>query len=234
MIRFNANLFRIAFSCASREKTRYYLQAVYVEPHAVRGVTLTATNGVKMICIHDEDGRADEPAIINLGDTLKLCKAKRGYVRVVVIETGASDATIFEAKEPATETDFNRIAIAPRVRVDGSFPDYRRVIPTVFRNSMAPAFASQHAAELVAVGAELAEHFFAGFKAKEPNVTERKDCFQLSAADNDAPEGSPALFAWAMIPQAFAILMPTRNKGNAAVLPTWFTGESALVAQAAE
>lgn len=237
MIRFNANLFRIAFSCASNEEARYYLRGVFVEPHHEKGVTLSATNGHKLISIHDESGSADESAIINLGDALKQCKAKRGFVRQVAIGTGENEATIYEAREHerAAEMEFQRVAIATDVRIDGSFPDYRRVIPRAFNNSMAPAFASQYIAELAETGLDLAAHFLDFTTRGNGNSSDRKDAMQISAEDCDKPEGSPALIVWPLIPQALAILMPARNKGNAASLPAWFSHSPvAPAAQAAE
>ncbi len=223
MLRFNANLFRIANMCASKEETRYYLRGVYVEPHHDCGVTLTATNGVKMIVIHDEDGKADESAIINLDDVLKLCKSKRGVAPVVTIDTRATDAMIYDTREG------QRIGVALGARIDGTFPDYRRAIPRKFKNATVPAFASQHLSDLAAVGTELAAHFFTEFKPKELNITDRKDCVQISAEDCDRPGGSPALVSWFLIPQAFAVLMPVKGKSEDASLPSWFSHSRATV-----
>lgn len=239
MIRFNANLFRIAFLCASKEETRYYLQGVYVEPHHKKGVTLTTTNGHKLISIHDESGFADECAIINLGDSIKLCKPKRGERRDVIVYTGGQDAAIvsttsfIERDKTETLTD-TPIGMAYKVKIDGCFPGYRRVIPRSFNNCMAPAFASQFIAELSLVGAELAAHFH-DFNAKTHVGNDRKDAMQISAgADDDRPQGSPALFHWPLMPQAVAILMPVAHKGNVATLPAWFSRSPVAAKPAAQ
>jgi DNA polymerase III sliding clamp (beta) subunit (PCNA family) len=67
MIRVNASLFRIAFKCTSTEASRYYLNGVFIEKHpTLQGVTMTATDGHKLISIYDESGTADAPAIVQL------------------------------------------------------------------------------------------------------------------------------------------------------------------------
>lgn len=225
MIRFNANLFRIAMLCASKEETRYYLRGVYVEPHHVKGVTMVATDGHKLIVLHDESGVADESAIINLGDALKLCKPKRGERgRDVRIGTGESDATICETFEDkdGTLTD-TPLGMAYGVRIDGSFPDYRRVVPKAFSNIVAPAFASWYLAEMALVGVELAAHFH-DFKAKTYVGSDRRDAMQICAEDCDTPSSGPTLVTWPSMPKAFAVIMPVRSKTDVAESPPdWYS-----------
>ena len=231
MIRFNANLYRIATMCMSKEETRYYLCGVFVEPHPVKGVTLTATDGHKLLVIHDESGRADESAIVRLD--VKLCKATRGMVREVQVETGSSEAAFAEALKGYTddETNFQKVAAAYSVRVDGSFPDYRHVIPKAYGDAPAPAFASIHLLGMAAIGTELAAHFH-DFNAKRSvSLVNRKDVMQIRA-ELDAPDGGPALVTWPACPAAFGVLMPVRWN-DAAELPTWYATQSPM-AQAAE
>lgn len=221
MIRFNANLFRIAAMCQSNEETHYYLCGVFVEPHSVKGVTLTTTDGHKMLVIHDETGFADESAIIRLSD-MKPCKAKRGMVRVVTIETGANEASFMETFETASddETAFHKVGAAFDVRVDGTFPDYRRVVPKSFGDSPAPAFASIHLLAMASVGTELAAHFH-DFQAKRcASAIDRKDVIHIRA-DKENPTGAPSLVTWPVMPAAFGVLMPVAWK-NPAELPDWF------------
>lgn len=223
MIRFNANLFRIAALCQSKEETRYYLCGVYVEPHHVKGVTMVATDGHKLIVLHDESGIADESAIIRLGDALKLCKPKRGERRDVRIGTNENDATIYDTFEDKDGTlNDTSLGMAYGVRIDGSFPDYRRVVPKVFSNTVTPAFASWYLSEMALVGVELAAHFH-GFKAKTYIGTDRSDAMQVCAEEGKNPTSGPALVTWPATPKAFAVLMPVLNKANAASLPDWYS-----------
>lgn len=235
MLRFNANLFRLAFTCASNEETRYYLKGVYVEPHPQGGVTLTATDGHRMVVIRDVDGKADESAIICLGDALKQCKAKAGFTRVVAIGSGDSEATIYEAREPAIETDFRKIGIATDVRIDGPFPDYRRVVPTRFSDAAAPMFQGGLVASFGDMARELAAH--KGWRpTKYQSNTDRQDTLRILCGDDGSkPEGAPALILFPSCDFAFGIIMPCSLPRDAEKsTPIWFRAAAKPVAQAAE
>lgn len=216
MIRCNANLFRIATACQSKEETRYYLCGVLVEPHHTKGVQLVATDGHRMLVIHDENGFADESAIISLGaDGLKHCKQKRGMRRDVVIETGAADATIsdvFDNKDGTLES--TPVAVAFKVRIDGTFPAYRKVLPDTFPADGMPSFAGVYLASMGNIGVELAQHFTDW--TPRDSGPHRKDGL---IARGDA--NGPALVTWPSFDKAFGILMPIRHESNASV-PDWF------------
>lgn len=231
MIRINANLFRIAYSCVSKEETRYYLNGVFVEPHPQGGVTMTATDGHKLIHIHDESGFADESAIIRL-DT-KLCKAKRGMARVVTVETGSNEATVSEAFENHVDDRkaHRKVALAVDARIDGSFPDYRRVIPAKFNNSVTPAFASYYLSQMGTVGVELAAHF-CGFNAKGYHGIDRSDAVHICASDDERPTACPALVTWPAVPKAFAVLMPVTAETDGSSLPDWYSPAAPSLAPA--
>ncbi|WP_024517000.1 hypothetical protein [Bradyrhizobium sp. Tv2a-2] len=233
MLRFNANLFRIAFACASGEETRYYLQGVFVEPHPWRGVTLTATDGTRLVSIHDEHGKADEKAIVNLGDMLKQCKSKPGFYRVVQIGTGENSATLYEGDDPAAETSFKRVAVVDGVRVDGTYPDYRRVVPLAFKDVGAPAFQAEHLASFTQMARELALH--TGWKPPRVDYNrDRKDALRILCSAEHKPETSPALILFPACDFAFGILMPVDFKQKETPhLPSWFVRREPI-AQAAE
>jgi hypothetical protein len=239
MLRFNANLFRIAMQAASNEETRYYLRGVYVEPHPVKGVTMTATDGCRMLLIHDESGEADESAIISLSpDALKLCKSKRSERRDIRIWTGEKDATIcetFVAQEKGAETLTDRpLGMSYDCRIEGSFPDYRRAVPQAFTDKAAPCFAGKYLASMGLIALDLAEHFHQWKPAKFASGTDRRDGSRVLASECDNPEGAPALVQFTSIKQAFGILMPISNKGGPAVsLPEWFKAPQRTDVQAA-
>lgn len=52
----NAGIFYAASLFTSKEDARYYLQSVFVEHHPIEGITLTATDGVRLACIYDRSG----------------------------------------------------------------------------------------------------------------------------------------------------------------------------------
>lgn len=229
MMHFNANLFRIAALCRSKEETRYYLQGVFVKPHHAVGVTLTATDGHRLIVIHDETGFADECAIVRLGaDALKQCKPKRGERRIVRIETGSKDADVCCAEADGALQPF---AKAFDIRVDGAFPDYRRVVPKAFGAAGAPHFAGAYISTFAAIAGELATHFLA-WSSRDISIY-RKDAMRI-LSDAEDPNGAPAIVLWPYTPQAFGVLMPIALKdATADTLPTWFAPPATAASKAA-
>ncbi|MGO3930847.1 hypothetical protein [Rhodopseudomonas pseudopalustris] len=242
MLRFNANLFRIAMLAASNEETRYYLNGVFVEPQSGGGVRMTATDGRKLICIFDESGEANESAIINLRDALKLCRPKGKERRDVIIDTGSNDARVclafeYSDKSGKTERGFGPMGAAYNVRIDGSFPDYRRAVPKAFKNVVSPAFASQHLGLICAIGAEIAAHFHDFRPRASTSDVNRLDQILITAQDDESPGGGPALITWPRSPAVFMLLMPTRASEIHGSLPGWFnapTPATTATAQAAE
>jgi len=129
VISVDANLFRIAAFAVSTEETRYYLQGVYIEPHPVKGVIMTAANGHVLTTIHDESGDMGgcSPAIVKLpGKVLAECKAKKTKRTTteprMLVDPSADLATV--------QVDGEETARAYRVIIDGTFPDWRRVHPS--------------------------------------------------------------------------------------------------------
>ena len=120
MIQINANLFARVAVAQSTDPTRYYLQGVCIQPHPRgEGVTLTATDGHCLLTAHDPKADpATLPAggvIVNLGkDGLKA--ARKG--QTVTIDPATGDASVDNAWRSASTTI-----------VDGSFPDWRRILP---------------------------------------------------------------------------------------------------------
>lgn len=224
MIRFNANLFRIAMICASNEEARYYLNGVHVEPHAVKGVTLTATDGHKAISLHDENGFADETATVRLTkEALKACKPGRNERRDVVIYTASNDATVNittvdregrDTKGQPTGAEVITdvpVAFSKDCKIDGTYPDYRRVFPqgcTFSDKSSAAAFATPVIDGLNAVSLELAKHY-----------GQRSGVMRINASDAD----SAALITFPTAFNAVAVAMPMRRATCETAQPAWFT-----------
>lgn len=220
-IRCNANLYRIAMACASTEATRYYLGGVQIEPHAAGGVLLITTDGHRMFVCHDESGFADETAIIKLEkDALKACKSKRGDNRILVIDSGMNEAAIKLVTGPADEPEYSPLAMAYQVRVDGTYPDWRRVIPKEFKGDKMPAFNGGYLGSFGDIGADLAEHIH-GMRREAPVM-------QVSPSD----VASAALIEWPAYSFAFGILMPMRAPG-AGALPEWLATSIAANAKVA-
>lgn len=97
-IRVDANLLRLAHMAISKEETRYYLNGVHIEPHPVRGAILVATDGHRMVVIHDADAECDEDVIVKLpGYALAQCKLPRSLLsekRIATIDKASRTATV--------------------------------------------------------------------------------------------------------------------------------------------
>ncbi len=130
---------------ASTEETRYYLRGILVQPHKEGGIVLTATDGHIMAVVHDRFGIAEgKPQIWAYPEHAGIVKAKLATVKdktwkdsaqlryeqagdrfMVGVGFGGSAEDLFNV-------DFNAPAIemvADKAAIDGSFPDYTRVIP---------------------------------------------------------------------------------------------------------
>ena len=214
-----AKAYRDACVFASQEETRYYLQGCVLEPtgHVV------ATDGRAMFCswVH-ADMRANLPAesiIIPFDKKLwAACKpAKRDiYGRWLVIDRGADlNVTIRVACGKLDDMQAPEFTLETKL-IDGTFPDWRRVVPKVptEKLALAPAYNPEFMARFAQVG---------DYVRPIPTLDESAPMYIDLGRDD-----------------AFGVLMPRgakqdretpKEKGRIAgsyVLPTmpdWFTGK---------
>lgn len=233
-MRINADLFRIASATISTEDTRFYLGGVLVEPMAV-GALLVSTDDHRMTVIRDWSATfaANEPAaIIRLApDVLKACKAKNNESRrMIEVDVTGNRATVVSEDDYTRETGGTRrteLAAGVNVVIDGTFPDWRRVLPKPGPAVAHDAFASHYVAAFSDIGQELARaaHIAATAKATtrvaKPNLT---PAMQILSSQKEAP----AMVRWFGIEDAFGVLMPVRSFTDSAVaLPAWVPREQA-------
>ena len=222
MIRVNANLFRIANLSVSTEETRYYLNGVFVEKHASgKGATLTTTDGHRLLSIYDETGICDKPAIVKLSDAaLKCCKPHKsdpeGSTRYIVVDQASETATI-DVRVGYDCLKHQTVAVSERCIVDGTFPDYRRVVTQCVNpcdgKEMVPSFDQAYVASFCDIALELWVH--AGNKRARSGAG--------SVVITGATRGEAALVSFPHNPIAFGLLMPMRTPaGFKPVLPAWF------------
>ena len=127
-----ADLFRLAHTAASTELTRYYINGVYIEPAPTGGALLVATNGHRMIVIHDPEGLCTKSAIVKLPRfALAQCKTPKMFTtkRRLVINLEQDSATVEEVTPPNALDVIQALLTAHKVIIDGTFPDWRRVVP---------------------------------------------------------------------------------------------------------
>ena len=193
MIQINANLFARVAVAQSTDPARYYLQGVCIQPHPRgEGVTLTATDGHCLLTAHDPKADpATLPAgglIVNLGkDGLKA--ARKG--QTVTIDPATGDASVDNAWRSASTTI-----------VDGSFPDWRRVLPS---------------GDLIATGAAFDAKLLSRLGDALTDWRKSSHGLALRGADDTGPHvvtcDSPDA-------RLFGICMPIRIK-PAVSLPAW-------------
>lgn len=134
MIRINANLFRMVYTAVSKEETRYYLNGVKVEAHPEKGALLIATDGHRMVVAHDETGICEGEAIVRIPAFVRAqCRVPKMFkaYRVLEIDSEKRSASLREVtpEEKGIPEKIEDIVTAYGVIIDGTFPDWRRVVP---------------------------------------------------------------------------------------------------------
>lgn len=119
----NPALFLAAARFVSTEETRYYLRGVYVQRAATGGLLYTATCGHLLIHIHDATAEME------------------GGARIVGITKPKFPAAWFKSaslqwKSGVLSSDDNTL-LMPAHEVDGTFPDYTRIIPATTSGELA-------------------------------------------------------------------------------------------------
>jgi len=185
-----------AATCVSSEETRYYLKGVFVTPHVDpqtgKGVLMVATDGHRLAAIYDREGTAPRSAILSMDWKSKALKPVK-YIdnpRLLVdLESGQVRLTN-DASDPACTLEIDRIS-----EIDGTFPDFWRVLPKQGKADKRPehfCFNTDYLASF-SKAAKLA-----GFdQYLTPTITQ-----------HDA--GSPALVTFPGCPDAIFVIMPVR------------------------
>lgn len=206
----SADLFRIVAAYRSTDDSRFYLQGVYVQPHPCGGAYLVATDGHRMLVVYDASAECTEAAIIACpSDLLRAAKSKP--VRQRRRGAGAQDGEPMGPRMLAIVDNQAIIfcdgievhrGVAP-ASIDGTFPDWRRVVPTIdsvpaSERSLSPAFAPAYLEAFGETGRALAEHF------------------DTKAPVRIVPCGqSAAIVLFDNCREAFGVLMPMRSAAPA-------------------
>jgi DNA polymerase III sliding clamp (beta) subunit (PCNA family) len=118
----NPLFFGMASTFVSTEEARYYLNGVFLEPHPLGiGAILVATDGHRLAAIYDKDAIVPRPAIMATPKELIAAVKK-------IRATG--DFLLFERGEKFDDVKAEAGAMTLKTHeIDGTFPDWRRVIP---------------------------------------------------------------------------------------------------------
>ena len=201
MFNVDSKLFEIASRFASTEAARHYLRGVYVEPCESGGVALVATDGHRLFVAYDEKGEADKARIVRAEKPM-LAQCKKA--ERLVCAGGESEGTdkngntVYRA-ETQTDGVFSGAGVVGFV--DGTFPDWRRVVPSCkpHKSNQFDVFNGQYVADMGKAAIDLARR------------EGLRDGFCRIVTESE--QGSPALVEFERGP-AFAVLMPARQTGS--------------------
>lgn len=218
IVNVNALYFHVAAMVASTEETRYYLNGVFIKAHPKVGAILVATDGHRIIVIHDEHGTAPkEGVIISYGDKYSLSKACK-VTRKQSIDGGVGDVKLSVCEKGFATVrgagDFTYHIHPKKSIIDGTFPDYKRVIPWKKMKTFDNSHFNQGYIQT-----------FCKISSIEPNsrgyFSTMKNSTVCISPNND--EGrSPTIFRLGMWDNAIFILMPmAAMKPNTPCVPEW-------------
>lgn len=208
----NAKYLLALSACMSAEETRPYLQGVYVDA----AHTLVATDGHVMGVIRPDLGTYSPSFFESLAGKIialppaKELKAKRGFDAWVTYESGKMRVTLGRNLEEATAVTAPTTYMHPKaVFVDGSFPDWRRIVP---RGTGRHALGDKLGISTVLF--DSIAHFFGGGIKTGQSV-------QIFAPP-PGYKGGDALVLRSNQADRFMVLMPRRAGEISTPLPDWF------------
>lgn len=198
----DADLFRIVYETVSSDPARYYLNGVCIEPGpAGLGAVLISTDGHRMIVAHDPKGHSDSRLIVKLPKyALAQCRTPAIFAdrrRIQVDETARTAAIIqVEAfKKQGEEPKLKPLVIAHDVIIDGTFPEWRRVVPKATDAKPSDYFINpKYIRAWGAVGVEVAK------------IHGNSGSVRFSPTDG----ASPMVVRFSSAPEIFGVQMPMR------------------------
>ncbi len=81
-VKFNREYLPILASFMAVNDIRYYLNGFHVKPHPEKGVILTATDGHRLVTIHDENGMSDSEYILPISKPLNAAAKKSTFNKI--------------------------------------------------------------------------------------------------------------------------------------------------------
>ena len=130
------------WNATSNEETRYYLKGVYVEEHDRDGIQIIATDGHVLLRkpvaeeafigsdVATQAAQFDRGFILALDTTDKAMKAKTTGEPWLYGDTATGIAQVLDVRHDDTD-GHARVGVLEFARIDGNFPDWRRVLPKV-------------------------------------------------------------------------------------------------------
>lgn len=138
----------------SKEMTRYYLNGVFIHSHKEGGAVCAATDGHRLGIRRDEEGLVREPWIVTVPREVKSPPKSVCNPWAVVTRAGPSFGHlslvegILDRKHDTAENAIARVDECYQrygdVLIDGTFPDYTRIIPKAGDGDAVRAFNGQY------------------------------------------------------------------------------------------
>ena len=189
MIKFDATKLAAVAIAQSNEETRYYLKGVYFE-----GDIAVATDGNILTASQDTESVNDAPGIYPISKKAHAAMKKRGALCVVIQD---DVLTVLDDQERTTHME-------PCKPIDGTFPDWKRLIPKEIGAPNEAAFSAIVMGKLVSTAVTLSGNKAATFRIT--GITGNAQ--NVSYAQNDT----------------ISVAMPYRND-IAPNLPVWALAE---------
>lgn len=142
-IKFNREYLPMLAAFMAVKDVRYYLNGFHVKPHPDCGVILSATDGHRLVTIHDKDGQSDGEYILPISKAL-LAAAKKssidnGFVlnSIQFVDNKAyvlywdcdSEFDFFKNDE---ESPMDQVSYVEYItKIDGRFPNTKRVFDDI-------------------------------------------------------------------------------------------------------
>lgn len=233
-IRVDAKKFAAACNFISREKTRYYLNGVHIEPHVNGGVLMVATDGHTLAAVYDPTGIADGPHICPVSPRLRQAARSRKphfahavaaegkqpehsqkqihFVGHVAYLTGGTASVHWESN-PVEKISSAHIHTEFSPAIDGTFPEWRRVVPDLINRVWQPDGSRPFAIN----GEKIAQftdaiHLISGSRGR---------ALTFHAAGRSEPIGIVSHD----VPEFFGIIMPMRGR-DCPANPVWLENKA--------
>lgn len=211
MISFNARLFAVASLFTASDDSRYYLQAVHVEPMTDGGALLVATDGHRLICIFDESAKCAAVADLVVPEAVSVLAAN-----AMPCACGECDVPCAKIG-PARRLDIDDAGIPRLFGVDGAaivggvadcrikanYPAWRKVVPSwLFEESPPQHPPAIYNGKFLGTFGEAARILSGG---DHPGI------FVQSGGDPNQYWPGAALIRFSACSFAFGLLMPMRG-----------------------
>ena len=103
----------------AKDDVRWYLEGIYIEPHEVSGAYLVATDGRRLLAIHDETAEVDAPMLVN-------------PVQLLIAQAKGAVLADFDGRCCDLQDEEEQFILrAPAPLIEAHYPDWRSVVPVV-------------------------------------------------------------------------------------------------------